>query len=214
MIVRRLGARVLVRETKWSAAKAGPRYNYSKKFCGENRPNETWEPMDLYIWGQTTIGILGQTAKDGNTAAAEELWRLAVQATGLLTQLCKTKPELLRSVARINRQWPVFRKKNAELSESEKDLFSAIQLGEDDFVELDAKAQWRFDDAGIIAYGLLNYLRVSRGSPPHGFDNGAVSKFVKKSCRGTSTTITRMIGGMLPKRFCCSPILTLLQLRS
>ena len=181
IIVRRLGAGVLVRESTWSAAKAGPRYNYSKKFCSENRPNETWEPMDLYVWGHTTIGILGQTAKDGNAAAAEELWRLAFQATGLLTQVCKTKPELLRSVARINRQWPVFRKKNSELTESEKDLFAAIQLGADDFIELHAQtAKWKLDDAGIIAHGLLNYIRVSRGSPPHGFDNGVVSKFVKE----------------------------------
>jgi hypothetical protein len=182
IVIRRTGGGVLVRERTWSAAKDGRPYDYSKTFCGENRPNDTWKPMDLYIWGDSTIGILGQKAKDGNAAAAEELWRLAAHATGLLTQVCKTKPELLRPVARKNRQWPVFRKKNAELSESEKDLFSAIQLGADDFVELDAKAKWRFDDAGIIAYSLLNYVRAARGdeSTVSSFDYGSFGKCAQK----------------------------------
>src|ERR1019366_908351 len=162
-VVRRTDFAVLVRNCTWSAGKEGERYNNSKKFCGENRPNDTWESFDLYLWGHTTIGILGQRAKDGNADAAEELWRLAVEATALLTRVCKAKPELLRPVARINRQWPVFKKKNAKLSESEKDLFDAIQLGADDYIELDTKAQWRFDDAGIIAYTLIDYIRAARG---------------------------------------------------
>lgn len=160
IVIRRTGSHVLVRDRAWNEE---IRCNNSKSFCGENRPNETWDSMDLYIWGDSAIEILGQKAKDGNAAAAQELWRLAVHATGLLTQVCKTKPEFLRPVARMNRQWPVFKRKDAKLTADEKSLFNAIQLGRDDFVELrTGKAKWKFDDAGKIAYSLLYYIRKAR----------------------------------------------------
>jgi hypothetical protein len=179
-VVRRLGSRVLVRNSTWEQAKQ-PRYNYSKEFCGEHRANDTWKPLDLYIEGTSIIGILAQKARDGDGDAALELARLAREATGHLTQICKSKPELFFPLSRLNNSWPVIKRMTAKLSDAEKDLFAAIQLGADDFIELHPQtAKWRLDDAGKIAYGLLNYIRVSRGSSPHGFDNGAISKFVKQ----------------------------------
>ena len=178
--MRRLGSRVLVRNSTWEQAK-NPRFNYSKEFCGENRPNETWKPFDLWMWGDTTIGILTQKASDGDGEAALELARLASVATEHLTRICTAKPHLFWPLSRLRRAWPVIKKANAKLSAAETKLFSAIQLGADDFIELHAQtAKWKLDDAGRIAYGLLNYIRVSRGSQPHGFDNGAMSKFVKE----------------------------------
>jgi hypothetical protein len=180
IIVRRIGSRVLVRESTWEQAK-NPRFNYSKDFCGEYRPNDTWKSVDLYTAGTSIIGILSQRARDGDAAAALELARLAGEATESLTKICKPKPELVLSLSRLRRAWPVIKHKRAELSADEKDLFAAIQLGADDFIELDAQtAKWTWDDAGKIAHSLLNFIRCSRGSPPHGFDNGAMSKIVKK----------------------------------
>jgi hypothetical protein len=180
LIVRRLGSRILVRRSTWEQAK-DPRYNYSKKFCGENRPNETWKSFDLWLWGDATIGILAQMARDGNASAAQELARLAGKATEQLTKICTAKPAMVWPVSRYFRAWPVIKKKNAELSGDETRLFLAIQLGAADFIELDAQtAKWKWDDAGKIAYGLLNYIRVSRGSLPHGLDNGVISRFVKE----------------------------------
>lgn len=171
---------MLVRSCTWEQAKQ-PRYNYSKEFCGEHRPNDTWKPFDLWMWGAATIGILAQKAKDGDGDAALELARLAGEATEHLTKICKAEPELVLPLSRLRRAWPVIKHKKMKLSDDEKDLFAAIQLGVDDFVELDAQtAKWKWDDAGKIAYSLLNYVRISRGSPPHGFDNGAISKFVKE----------------------------------
>jgi hypothetical protein len=180
LVVRRLGKLALVRNSTWEQAKQ-PRFDYSKKFCGENRPNDTWKPFDLWMWGEATIGILAQKARDGDGDAALELARLAGEATEHLTKVCKANPKLVLSLSRLRRAWPVIKHKKAKLSNDERDLFSAIQLGVDDFVELDAQtAKWKWDDAGKIAYSLLNYIRRSRGSPPHGFDNGAISKFVKE----------------------------------
>ena len=180
IVVRRTDYGVLVRNSTWEQAK-NPRFDYSKKFCGENRPNETWKPFDLYLWSHSTIGILAQKASNGDGDAALELARLAGEATEHLTKICRAKPELFFPLSRLRRAWPVIKHRKAKLSDDEKALFAAIQLGADDFIELDAQtAKWKWDDAGKIAYGLLNYIRVSRGSPPHGFDNGAMSKFVKE----------------------------------
>ncbi len=180
IVVRRTDFGVLVRDSTWEQAKQ-PRFNYSKEFCGEHRPNDTWKSFELYTAGTSIIGILTQRARDGDADAALELARLAGEATEHLTKICKAKPELVLSLSRLRRAWPVIKHKKAKLSDDEKDLFAAIQLGADDFIELDAQtAKWKWDDAGKIAYGLLNYIRVSRGSPPHGFDNGAMSKFVKE----------------------------------
>ncbi len=179
-IVRRTDYGVLVRNSTWEQAKQ-PRFNYSKEFCGEQRPNDTWKSFDLYTAGTSIIGILSQRAHDGDADAALELARLAGEATEHLTKICKAKPELVLSLSRLRRAWPVIKHKRAELSDDEKDLFAAIQLGADDFIELDAQtAHWTWDDAGKIAYSLLNYIRRSRGSAPHGFDNGTMSEFVKK----------------------------------
>ena len=180
IVVRRTDYGVLVRNCSWEQAK-NPRYGYSKQFCGEHRPNDTWKSFDLYTAGTSIIGILSQRARDGDADAALELARLAGEATENLTKICKAKPELVLPLSRLRRAWPVIKHKRAKLSDDEKDLFAAIQLGADDFIELDAQtAKWTWDDAGKIAYGLLNFLRRSRGSQPHGFDNGAISKFVKE----------------------------------
>ena len=180
IIVRSTNFGVLVRNSKWEKAK-DLRFDYSKEFCGEHRPNDTWKSFDLYTTGNSIIGILSQRARDGDADAALELARIAGEATRHLTKICKAKPELVLPLSRLRRAWPVIKQKKAKLSDDEKDLFAAIQLGADDFIELDAQtAKWKLDDAGIIAYGLLNYIRVSRGSPPHGFDNGVMSKFVKE----------------------------------
>ncbi len=120
-------------------------------------------------------------ARNGNADAAQELARLAGKATEHLIKICKVRPELVRPLARHFRAWPVIKRRNAKLSADEQDLFATIQLGANDFIELDAQtAKWKLDDAGKITYGLLNYIRVSRGSPPHGFDNGAIGKYVKE----------------------------------
>ena len=179
-VVRRLGSGVLVRNRTWEQEK-NPRFNYSKEFCAEHRPNETWKPFDLWTWGDSTIGILAQKAVDGNSDAALELARIAGAATEHLTKICKAKPELFFPLSRLRRAWPVIKKANAKLSAAETDLIGAIQLGADDFIELHPQtAKWKSDDSGKIAEGLIRYIRDSRGSPPHGFDNGAISKFVKE----------------------------------
>lgn len=183
-IVRRIGHGILVRNYTWEQAK-NPRSGYSKQFCGENRPNETWKTFDLWTWGDSTIGILDQMARDGNTNAAQELARLAMKATVQLAKICEATPELVRPLSRHFRAWPVIKKVNAELSSKESALFAGIQLGADDYINLDKRAQWRFDDAGSVAHSLLNYIRYSRGKPkfgklPHGLSNGSMSKLVKK----------------------------------
>lgn len=180
IVVRRTDYGVLTRNSTWEQAK-NPRYNWSKEFCGETNPNDTWDSQRLWIVGTSIIGILAQRARDGNTDAAQELARLASESTVQLTKICKAKPDLVWPLSKYFRAWPVIKKKNAKLSNEEMDLFAAIQLGANDFIELHAQtAKWKLDDAGKIAYSLLNYIRVSRGSPPHGFDNGAISKFVKE----------------------------------
>lgn len=168
----------LVRERTWNLE---TRWDFSKEWCGANRPNDTWKPVDIWIEGDAILSLLAQKAKDGNADAAQELARLASTATVLLSQVCKAKPELLRPLARMKRQWPVIKKKNAELSDEEKDLFNAIQLGADDFIELDAQtAKWRFDDAGIIAYSLLDYIRRARGDKATIFNYGPIGNLAGK----------------------------------
>jgi hypothetical protein len=179
-VVRRLGARVLVREHKWSEIRTGLRFDYSKEFCGENHPNETWKARDLGIYSNAAIGILAQRADDGDANAALELALLAIVATKRLTKICKNNPELLHPLSRFERGWPIVKMKREKLSESEKELFDRLKLGVDDFVENDTSAKWRLDDAGIIAHSLLSYIRVSRGSLPHGFDNGKITKYIVK----------------------------------
>jgi hypothetical protein len=162
IVVRRTDFAVLIRSHAW---KHEEKFNWSNEFCGENRPNDTWKSVDLYVTGTSIIGILTQRAREGNAAAAMELARLASESTVYLNRILKTKPELVRELARVRRAWPVIKQKKVKLSEDEKDLFAAIQLGADDFIELDAQsAKWRFDDAGIIAYGLLTYIRAARAS--------------------------------------------------
>ncbi len=111
-----------------------------------------------------------------------ELARIAWTATVKLTEICQAKPELVREVARANRAWPVMKKKNAKLSDDEKELFAKIQLGADDFIELDPQtARWKLDDSGIIAYELLRYVRNSRASSTDSFFNyGEFGRFAKK----------------------------------
>lgn len=165
-VLRREKGALLVRNQPWERAKE-PRYGYSKEFCGANRPNETWKPVDLQMWSEASIQILAQKAQARDSDAALELARLALEATRQLTKIGKAKPELLRPLARHFRAWPVIKKKNAKLSEDEKQLFAEIQLGADDFLELDAQsAKWKMDDAGIIAYNLLVYVRDARESTP------------------------------------------------
>jgi hypothetical protein len=179
-VVRHTDFAVLVRESTWSAAKEEPRINFSKEFYGENRPNETWKLFDLWLYAHHAIQILAQKAKDGSADAALKLAALAGEATELLTQVSKAKPELVQRLARIRRVWPVIKKKNAALSPDEKHLFTAIQLGEDDFIELDAQsAKWRMDDAGIIAYGLLTYVLDARADS-HLAIYGEVGMLAKK----------------------------------
>jgi hypothetical protein len=52
IVVRRGAGMVLIRNSSWEQAKQ-PRFDYSKKFCGENRPNDTWKSFDLYPEPQT-----------------------------------------------------------------------------------------------------------------------------------------------------------------
>jgi len=175
-VLRRVGKAVLVRCHVWKHEK---KFNWSKEFCGENRPNDTWKSVDLYVTGTSIIGILTQRAREGDAAAALELARLASESTAYLTHVLRKKPELVRELARVRRAWPVIKKKTAKLSDDEKDLFNAIQLGADDFIELDAPtAKWRFDDAGIIAYGLLAYIRNARQGSI--FDYGKFGESAKK----------------------------------
>jgi hypothetical protein len=180
--VRRTHFAVLVRNHAWNQES---RFDYSEKFCGENRPNETWKPFDLWLQGDHIIAILAQKAGDGNANAALELARLASLATWRLTRICKAKPELVRTLARLRRAWPVIKKRNAKLSEEEKELFARIQLGADDFIELDPQtARWKFDDAGKIAYSLLDYIRRARKSSKDSiFSCGTVGKVAKEKLK-------------------------------
>jgi hypothetical protein len=179
-VLRRVENRVvLVRRCTWEQAKE-PRYCYSKEFCGENRPNDTWKSVELWLTGTNVIGILAQRASDGDANAGMELARLASESTARLNKILKRKPELVRELARVRRAWPIIKKRNADLSEDERDLFAAIQLGRDDFIELDAQtAKWRFDDAGLIAYGLLSYVRDARSKSDR-LDYGTFGKLTKR----------------------------------
>lgn len=193
IVVRRTVQGVLIRNEAWSAAKNGRRYTFSKEFCGENRPNETWKPFDLWMWGDSTIGILAQKATDGNAAAAQELARLAIEATGRLNRILIKKPELLKGLAGHFRAWPVIKHKKARLSEDEKQLFSMIGLGADDFIENDPQAaKWRLDDAGLIAYYLLVYILRARGDIAcslnfGGFRDHAQKYLTKKFCADSAS---------------------------
>jgi hypothetical protein len=119
IVVRRMGGRVLVRDSTWEQTKQ-PRYNYSKIFCGENNPNDTWDSQKLWIAGTTIIGILTQRARDGDADAALELARLAGEATEHLTNICKARPGLFLPLSRLRRAWPVIKKRNAKLEHFHK----------------------------------------------------------------------------------------------
>jgi hypothetical protein len=181
IVVCRTAFAILTRSRAWNQE---IKYDYSKKFCGENRPNETWKTFDLWIQGDHIIGILAQKAQDGSSDAALELARIASMATFRLAKICDAQPKLVRELARLRRAWPVIKKRNAKLSKDEKKLFDQIELGADDFIELDSQtAKWKMDDAGSIAYGLIDYIRAARksaSSRKSTFRYGEFGKLAKK----------------------------------
>jgi hypothetical protein len=181
IVVRRTNFAVLTRDRVWNQQ---IKYNYSKEFCGENRPNDTWKPDALADWGYPTIEILAQQAADGNARAALMLAGLASAATFRLTKICETKPELVRELARVRPAWPVIKWKRERLSAKEEKMFTDIQLGADFLLELDAQsAKWKMDDAGEIARSLLGYIyraRKSANSNDSLFNYGVFGKLVKK----------------------------------
>jgi hypothetical protein len=113
--------------------------------------------------GDRAVTLLALKAAKGDTDAAEKLALLARKATAFLTEVCESKPELLRPLARRARDWPVIKKKREELSGPERKLFKGIELGVGDFIENDPQTtKWQLDEAGKIAYSLIVFIRNAR----------------------------------------------------
>ena len=130
---------------------------------------------ELHNVGNRAVTLLALNAAKGDTDAAEKLALVARQATAFLTEVCESKPELLRPLARRARDWPVIKKKREELSGPERKLFKGIELGVGDFIENDPQTtKWQLDEAGKIAYSLIVFIRNARtGSADSMIDRGS-----------------------------------------
>ena len=128
------------------------------------------------------VDILFQKAESGIEAAALELARLATESTVALTRIARSKPELLHQLARLHTGWPVIKQRRERLSGSERTLFANIHLGGDSIIEQDpATAKWKMDDAGKIAYSLLEFMDNARKSrPDSSFDYGRLGKALRR----------------------------------
>jgi hypothetical protein len=109
------------------------------------------------------IAKLSLRAYQGNAEAAEMLARVALYATATLNRIAKEKPETFTDFATLQHAWPVIKTRREALSANEKTLFSQIKLGGAALLELDAAtAKWKMDDAGKMAYRLLNHMHEHR----------------------------------------------------
>ena len=135
----------------------------TKKHSRPHEPNRTWKTGELHNVGDRAVTLLALKAAKGDADAAEKLALVARRATAFLTEVCESKPDLLRPLARRARDWPVIKKNREELSGPEKKLFKGIELGAGDFIENDAQTtKWQLDDAGKIAYSLIVFIRNAR----------------------------------------------------
>jgi hypothetical protein len=123
--------------------------------------------------------LLQFKAKSGDSTSAQELAYLAIEAVITLTEIAKTKPEILLPTSQEYNCWPVIKMKRQALTDEEKTLFTNLKIGEKSMIELDAAtAKWKWDDAGKIADGLLFYIQRAR-TDQH-IDFGRVGKKAKK----------------------------------
>src|ERR1035437_7936884 len=156
-IVRDCGDTVLVRDSPLFAEQNDePQYRTQE-------PNLNSPSLDLCGEAEYLVELLKFKAKSGDSMSAQELAHIAIEAALALTDIAKTKPEILRPYSQRRNGWPVIKMKRQELTDEEKTLFDKLQIGAQSLIELDsATAKWKWDDAGRIANGLLFFIQRSR----------------------------------------------------
>ena len=128
-----------------------------ERLAGESKP------FELYRHSIFIVGRLEQMALSGDSDAALRLAQIATEATVALSRVAREKPGLLLRFSRQRYAWPVIKMAREALSQKEKKLFAAIQLGADAVIELDPQsAKWTWDDAAKIAYLLLTHIEHAR----------------------------------------------------
>jgi hypothetical protein len=125
-------------------------------------PEES-EAQRSYDRALCELARLSLRAQEGDKEAAEMLARLAFYSTAAVNRIAQAQPAPFADFSSHQHAWPVIKSKREALSTAERTLFSQLSLGDAAFVELDAgTAKWKMDDAGKIAYRMLNDLHERR----------------------------------------------------